>query len=122
TLRDTLADSTATDDEVAEIMDYALGEKSLWRSTPEMGVDRFNELTQNRLSPDEFGGIDGESIGDADWNMQARKGVVAKSLGYDSVGMPDEHGESVLVLQGRYGDADFNPANLDSADLMAGVS
>lgn len=41
-----------------------------------------------------------DSAGEADWVLQAWKGLIARKLGYTSVGMRDEHGESVLCLPG----------------------
>ena len=39
-------------------------------------------------------------LGEADWELQRLRGIVAKSFGYKAVEMPDEHGMSYLVLGG----------------------
>jgi N12 class adenine-specific DNA methylase len=49
------------------------------------------------------------------------KGELARRMGYDAVGMEDEHGESVLVLSGKSVNAAFDPDFADSAELMASL-
>lgn len=41
-----------------------------------------------------------ESVGEASWEAQRIRGIVARSLGYQAVEMSDEHGTSYLVLPG----------------------
>ena len=38
---------------------------------------------------------------DVSWDHQRMKGELARAMGYTSVGMEDEHGESVLLLEGE---------------------
>ncbi len=83
----------ATDDELEEIIDYMMESKSIYDGEPDMGYDRFNDITGSYVSEDDY-----ESFGDASWDMQGLKGELGRRMGYDSIGMPDEHGESVLVL------------------------
>ncbi|GAG53612.1 unnamed protein product, partial [marine sediment metagenome] len=61
---------------------------------PDMGMERFAEIIH------ESSALDGENFADIDWKMQALKGVLANRLGFTSVGMIDEYGESVLALPG----------------------
>ena len=83
----------ATDDELEEIIDYMMESKSIYDGEPDMGYDRFNDITGSYVSEDDY-----ESFGDVSWDMQGLKGELGRRMGYDSIGMPDEHGESVLVL------------------------
>jgi hypothetical protein len=95
-----------TPDEAEELLDYVTGDKSVfsnrydentgeWSNPPDMGVDRFEEIMGNYLDTEQ-----GASTGEIVWDLQAMKGEMARRLGYDAVGMMDEHGESVLVLNG----------------------
>jgi len=96
------------EDEYVELLDYIMGDESIdeYRvdhdqetgesekiNEPEMGIDRFVDLIG-------YTGSTSEYIGEAGWVLQGLKGELARRLGYTSIGMPDEHGESVLVLPG----------------------
>ena len=111
-----------TDDEANELLEYASGNKFAidteysyhnkeYQNPPDMGVDRYEEITGHQLDG-------GEYAGEADWDWQGIKGVIARALNYDAVGMPDEHGESVLVLNGRSINAAFNPEQSDSPVIL----
>ena len=75
-----------TKDEAEEILEYMLEEKNIYANfAPEMGMDRWNELM-------------GDEMHEAGWLAQGLKGDLARHRGLDSVGMEDEYGESVLIL------------------------
>ena len=77
-----------TKSEADELAEYVAGDKSVLNDAPSMGIDRLQSIL-------------GESdLGDMDWALQRIKGSVAKQFGHTSVGMPDEHGESILFLPG----------------------
>lgn len=86
--------STPTDDEVEEIIDYIMGDKLIWDVEPDMGFERLDEIMLSSTSEVDMDGV----LGDVDWDFQGLKGELGRRMGYDSIGMPDEHGESVLVL------------------------
>tara|TARA_R110002072_G_scaffold241714_1_gene400582 strand:+ start:1419 stop:8033 length:6615 start_codon:yes stop_codon:yes gene_type:complete len=79
-----------TSEEVDELLDYVMEEKSLFDDLPDMGAERYEEITRQSLSP--------EDVGSAVWDLQGIKGELARRMGHNAVGMPDETGESVLVL------------------------
>jgi len=61
-------------------------------------------------------------IGEASWAMQNERGILAKKLGYDLIGMKDEHGQSYFTPNGslvRRKDAAFDPFYRDSSNLLA---
>lgn len=84
-------------DELEEALEYVTGEKVIWEDEPDMGRDRLFEIFK------EF------EDADIDWDAQGIKGEIARRLGYDSVGMPDEHGESILML---------DPVFIDEAEAI----
>lgn len=75
-----------SDDEATEMLDWIMGDNDIYRDEPDMGAERFREIL---CLTDEV---------DISWDLQGLKGELARRRGYDSVGMPDEHGESVLIL------------------------
>lgn len=97
-----------TDDEALELFEYASGEKNIFKSEPEMGRERLEQILSK---------TDDSEI---DWDFQGIKGEIARRKGFTSVGMADEHGESVLVLPGaRSTEAAFDPAQKESPNLLA---
>lgn len=100
-----------TDDEALELFEYASGEKNIFRSEPEMGRERLEQILSK---------TDDSEI---DWDFQGIKGEIARRKGFTSVGMADEHGESVLVLPGaRSTEAAFDPAQKESSNLLASLA
>ena len=75
-----------SDDEVDELLYYISGDKSVYDSP-----QRFGEITGIDVN-------DTDALSEAAWDLQGVKGEVARRMGYDAVGIVDEHGESVLVL------------------------
>jgi hypothetical protein len=64
-----------------------------------------------------------DDLGEASWEGQRLRGQMANEQGFDAISMSDEFGESFLVPAGskaRNIKAAFNPANKDSANLLAG--
>ncbi|WP_018125160.1 hypothetical protein [Desulfovibrio oxyclinae] len=55
--------------------------------------DLDNEVASELL--EQFGF---DSLGELSWDIQGLKGEICRRMGFDSVGMEDEHGESILVL------------------------
>lgn len=112
-----------TDGEIEELLSYTMGEKHIEDFSgdayfePDMGIDRFNEIMGTNLSPE-----DGFSLSDAGWDFQGLKGELARRMGFDSVGMVDEHGESALVLNGRLANAAFDPAKKNSSNLLGAAT
>lgn len=90
-LRDAVSDTRyqdLTDDELDELSDFVAERRSPFEDEPDMGEERLFEI------------LGAENAGEASWKLQGLKGEFARRKGYESVGMPDEHGESVLVLGG----------------------
>ena len=61
-------------------------------------------------------------MGDAAWSMQNERGVLAKKLDYDIIGMKDEHGQSYFTPNGsliRKKEAAFDPMQRQSSNLLA---
>lgn len=77
-----------TDDELDELSEFVSERRSPFEDEPDMGEERLFEI------------LGAEDAGEASWKLQGLKGEFARRKGYESVGMPDEHGESVLVLGG----------------------
>lgn len=73
-------------DEVDELLEYIMERKNIFSDEPDMGRKRFEHIL--RLSDN----------GEISWDFQGLKGELARRQGYTSVGMLDEHGESVLML------------------------
>lgn len=53
-------------------------------------------------------------LGEADWELQRLRGLLAKNAGFKAVQMPDEHGMSYLVLPGTT----VRPANASAKSLF----
>ena len=85
--------------------------------------DIYRIMNKNDLDEDGILNILNESdIGDAAWSMQNERGVLAKKLDYDIIGMKDEHGQSYFTPNGsliRKKEAAFDPFNRDSSNLLA---
>ena len=128
-LKERSPDGIVTDEEVGEVMDFAFDGRNMYDlyTHVEYGDadDFFESMTADRA--DELFGRwissgNAENIGEVSHDLQGLKGVAARAMGYDSVGMVDEHGESVLILNGRYADdAAFDPAKKDSSNLLASL-
>tara|TARA_R110002126_G_scaffold1757_4_gene10569 strand:- start:2633 stop:4234 length:1602 start_codon:yes stop_codon:yes gene_type:complete len=110
-------DVELSNDEIDELLDFTMGEKHIEQIEPDMGFERFNEIMGTRLSEG-----NGERLSDAGWDFQGLKGELGRRMGYDSIGMPDEHGESVLVLSGRLKGATFDPTKKASGNLLASAA
>lgn len=106
--------SNITNDEVDELLDFTMGEKHIEQIEPDMGFERFNEIMGVDLKAGDF-----ERLSDQGWDFQGLKGELARRMDYDSVGMPDEHGESVLVLTARAITDQFNPQKIKKASALA---
>jgi len=74
------------DDEADELLYYISGDKDVYDSP-----QQFGEITGIDVN-------DPDALAEASWDLQGIKGEVARRMGYDAVGMADEHGESMLVL------------------------
>jgi len=85
--------------------------------------DIYNIMDMTGLNEDKILSLIRESdIGEASWAMQNERGVLAKKLGYDLIGMKDEHGQSYFTPNGslvRRKDAAFDPFYRDSSNLLA---
>ena len=106
---DTMNKSLSSE-EAQEMLDLLAGGKGIFVEAPDMGIDRLSEI---------MGSTD---LGEIDFALQGLRGELARRKGYDAVGMPDEHGESVLLLRGRSPDAAFDPDQVDSPNLLAGLA
>jgi hypothetical protein len=115
-------DVEVTDEEIGEVMDFAFEGRDMYDIEGYDNPDDFFESMTADRADDLFGKIvstgNFENIGEVSHDLQGLKGVAARKMGYDSVGMVDEHGESVLMLNGRYADSAFDPANKDSSNLL----
>ena len=97
-------DSDLTKSEVENLMDYVAESEHIENyridydddggeieiDEPEMGGSRFADIFN-------FSSLE-NNLGEIGWHIQGVKGELARRTGYTSVGMQDEHGESVLVL------------------------
>ena len=85
--------------------------------------DIYNIMDMTGLNEDKILSLIRESdIGEASWAMQNERGVLAKKLGYDLIGMKDEHGQSYFTPNGslvRRKDAAFDPFYRESSNLLA---
>ena len=63
-------------------------------------VDRLRELVVYGEFPNEadLKLLKSTDLGEASWEAQRLRGVIAKKQGFHAVAMPDEHGTSYLVL------------------------
>lgn len=106
-----LKGESISDDEADELFDYMSGKKDIYNDEPSMGRDRFDDI------------IGKYDDGEISWDLQGLKGEFSRRRGYTSVGMADEHGESVLLLEGaRMADAAFDPAKKGSPNLMSSIA
>lgn len=83
TVKDSLGGNPLSDD----IADMALSNKDVWG----MADDEVKPIL------DALGTSD---LGEASWELQRLRGLIAKQAGFKAVSMPDEHGVSYLVLPG----------------------
>jgi len=77
-----------SDDETADLLDFVFEDKSVYDDEFVTGDDRLSEI------------LGASDKGEQSWAIQGLKGKIASDLGYDGVGMLDEHGESSLALPG----------------------
>jgi hypothetical protein len=99
---------SATDDEVDAIYELAARDKNIFDAD---------------INPFESRGF--SDLGEASWEAQRIRGRIAADQGFDAIAMSDEHGTSYLVPSGsqaRSINADFNPANRESSNLLASVA
>lgn len=58
----------------------------------------YDALVADCAESDELAELLGLEYGEAGWELQRLRGVVARELGYDAVEMRDEHGQTWLVV------------------------
>jgi hypothetical protein len=75
-----------TDEELDEIYDAVIEDRNLHRL----------DMDEQRLLDIFYSG----DLGEASWEAQKMRGIIAKNLGYKAVEMRDEHGTTYLVLPG----------------------
>lgn len=85
-------DSEMTEDEAYDLAEFVAERKYLLHDDEfETGIDRLAHLV----------GASSTDPGEIDWRLQGIAGLVARKMGYDAVDLPDEHGESVLIVRGK---------------------
>jgi len=77
-----------SDDEVYDLADFIAGDKQTGIDDFVSGLERLKEITGY------------SDLSEIDWSLQGVAGEIARRKGASAVWLPDEHGESLLVLDG----------------------
>jgi hypothetical protein len=98
-------DSILTQHDLEYELDYDKVSSALRSAAHWAGEDDFDRLWELVIEDKQADDGDEEllrvdSLGEASWEAQRLRGLVAKELGYKAVEMDDEHGTSYLVLPG----------------------